>query len=125
MIREYFSDRRQEVLEHPSIIDLSFESTATDEDRGYWKAEVTFRDGSKLHLFEFVLIEDGEPGINKYRYHYQNEKENTIFRFDNAPHHKEVETFPNHKHEQEKIVSAARPEIKEVLDLVVEHINAQ
>lgn len=51
MIRGYFADRKQEILDNPSKVDLSFDSTATDEDRGFWKARITFRDGSRLHLF--------------------------------------------------------------------------
>jgi len=87
MIREYFSDRKQELWKHPSVIDLSFDSTITDEDKGFWKAKITFRDGSKLHLFEFVLIENNKTVINKYRYHYQDKDKNIIFRFDDAAHH--------------------------------------
>jgi len=123
MIREYFSDRKQELWKHPSVIDLSFDSTITDEDKGFWKAKITFRDGSKLHLFEFVLIENNKTVINKYRYHYQDKDKDMIFRFDDAAHHKEIETFPEHKHEKDEIVAAERPELDKVLDLVANHIS--
>lgn len=90
---------------------------------GFWKAEIIFRDGSSLHLFEFVLIGDDEAKVDKYRYHYQDGNDGLVFRFDDAAHHKEVETFPEHKHEENEVVAAERPEINEVFDLVTEHIS--
>lgn len=123
MIRDYFSDRKQETLDNPSVVDLSFDSTATDEDRGFWKAKITFRDGSSLHLFEFVLIRDEEAKVDKYRYHYQDRNDDLIFRFDDAAHHEDLETFPEHKHEENEVVPAERPEISEVFHLVTDHIS--
>lgn len=123
MIRDYFLDRKQEILDNPSVINLSFDSTATDEHRGFWKAKITFRDGSSLHLFEFVLIGDDEAKVDKYRYHYQNKENELVFRFDDAAHHKDVETFPEHKHKGDEVVDAERPEISKVFDLVTEHTS--
>ena len=37
------------------------------------------------------------------------ENQQMIFRYDNAPHHHDIETFPHHKHEREDI--KASPEL--------------
>jgi len=34
----------------------------------------------------------------KYRYHFMDGSDQLIFRYDNAPHHPEVATFPDHTH---------------------------
>ena len=70
MIREYFSRIRKQVFEHPSAVNINFDSTATDQDRGFWKAKITFRNGSELHLFEYITENNGF-NIKKYRYHFQ------------------------------------------------------
>ena len=33
-----------------------------------------------------------------YRFHYMDERNNLILRWDTAPHHKELKTFPHHVH---------------------------
>ncbi len=38
-----------------------------------------------------------------------------IFRYDNAPHHRDVHTFPHHKHELEDVKGASEPGLKDVL----------
>jgi len=46
-----------------------------------------------------------------------------IFRYDNTPHHPDVDTYPDHKHVGESVISAARPGIEKVLSEVKEHIK--
>ncbi len=39
-----------------------------------------------------------------------------IFRYDNAPHHPEIATFPHHKHASETIIPSSMPAIKDLLN---------
>ena len=58
------------------------------------KAEVVFIDKSRLFIRQVVL-----NGIMlKYAYHWQNQDEILIIRWDNAGHWPDVATFPHHKH---------------------------
>ena len=58
------------------------------------KAEVVFVDRSRLFIRQVVL-----NGIMlKYAYHWQNQDEMLIIRWDNAGHWPDVATFPHHKH---------------------------
>jgi hypothetical protein len=43
---------------------------------------------------EVVDIE--QAGKVKYRYQYMDEARNLLFRYDNAPHHAEIDSFPHH-----------------------------
>jgi hypothetical protein len=38
-----------------------------------------------------------------------------IFRYDNAPHHTEIKTFPHHKHEIEGVKASPEPTLDDVL----------
>ena len=38
------------------------------------------------------------------------------FRYDNAKHHPEIETYPHHKHTPEGIEPSKEPSIEDVLD---------
>jgi hypothetical protein len=45
-----------------------------------------------------------------YSYHYQDASGQLIFRYDDTPHHTEIDSFPHHKHiEQERNVVASEP----------------
>ncbi|MFH1907434.1 MAG: DUF6516 family protein [Chloroflexota bacterium] len=43
------------------------------------------------------------------------ENQALIFRYDNAPHHKEVKTFPHHKHFPEEVTTSQEPTLHTVL----------
>jgi len=45
-----------------------------------------------------------------------------IFRYDNVPHHSEIDIFPHHKHLQEKIVGSSHVDLKQVVEEVIENI---
>jgi hypothetical protein len=51
-----------------------------------------------------------------YAYHYPDKTEKVIFRYDMAPHHKEIKTFPHHKHlGSEEVIESLAPSLAEVL----------
>jgi hypothetical protein len=54
--------------------------------------------------------------VDKYRFHYRDQQGRMLFRYDNAPHHSDISSFPHHKHVPEKTIPAAMPSIKEVLN---------
>jgi len=78
------------------------------------------RDGTELHIFEYV-----DSGLHKidYSFHWQNKEKKLIKRWDNAPHHKEIETFPHHLHNGEAIMSSAEPTFVDVLKKIGDTIN--
>lgn len=39
-----------------------------------------------------------------------------VFRYDNAPHHPELPSYPNHKHIKNIVTSSALPSLKEILN---------
>jgi len=51
-----------------------------------------------LHVAEYVIIKQGKPIAIKYRYQLQTPDSKFTVRWDNAPHHKDIDSFPQHKH---------------------------
>ncbi|NCC52903.1 MAG: hypothetical protein EOM20_17055 [Spartobacteria bacterium] len=58
------------------------------------KARVEFTDDSTLAIRQVFL----SPRTFKYAYHWQDQYENLICRWDNAPHWQNLSTFPYYKH---------------------------
>ncbi len=82
----------------------------------YLKGQLLIIDFSILEIAIFALETSGIVLIDKYRFHYMNSKEQIIFRYDNAPHHPEISTFPHHKHLRGKIISSFVPSLKDILN---------
>jgi hypothetical protein len=43
------------------------------------------------------------------------ENQAMIFRYDNAPHHKSIQTFPHHKHTPGQVQASPEPTLHDVL----------
>lgn len=83
------------------------------------KIVVNLRDGSQL-----FLSEASTPRGFRYAYHWQDTEGRLIARWDNAPHHHTIETFPAHMHVGSKIEPATQPTVREVLEYLAQHFNA-
>lgn len=83
---------------------------------GLIRGDIYFFDGSRLHIGEFVNV---QQGIDRYMYayHYQRSDGSVIFRYDNTPHFPSLATFPDHKHEgdESNVVAATAPDLQAVL----------
>src|SRR5919108_4101736 len=96
-VAEYLRRIREIIDNAPYVLSRSLEF----EDRGgialVLRGKLVFDDFSELYAREYVLFL-GKAVKIAYSYHYQDEKANLIFRYDNAEHHPGVETYPHHKH---------------------------
>jgi len=76
--------------------------------------KIVFYNGSIMEFTESIT-----PDRFRYRYHYMDVDGNLIFRYDNVPHHREIATFPDHKHYPGKIVESDPKELKQVLEEII------
>ena len=58
-----------------------------------FKAKIHFIDNSVLFIREYLF-----QNKRKYSYHWQNQDNRLIIRWDNASHWRNIDTFPYHKH---------------------------
>lgn len=80
-----------------AVIQEPLTCLASDDYNGLVRCRVLFWDKSYLDLYEMVNTERGYPVKIHYAYTYVRGSQRT-FRYDNAPHHPEISTFPHHKH---------------------------
>ena len=79
------------------------------------EGKITFIDNSFLHFMEFIDC-SGTIKKYKYSYHYQGEDKKLIFRYDNAPHFREISTFPHHKHQgKHETIASKEPSLENIL----------
>jgi len=70
-------------------------------------------EGIRILVRLFVDVSLGYPVWLDYSFHVMQFDGTNVFRYDNAPHHREVVTFPHHKHvgADERVTACEQPSI--------------
>ena len=113
-LEEYFANISRLVQGLTGVDIERYEEQLLSATRGNLRLRLRFPDQALLEMSEAVLCTAGTPQWLSYRYHYQ-EASSFVLRYDNAPHHPEVITHPDHKHVGDDVVASAHPTIEQVL----------
>lgn len=121
-IAEYLTDVDDQLRELEGII-----SSCTIERRidvnlniGFIKGRIEFIDGSTLEFSEQL-----PTYRRKFRFHYMDAQHNLITRWDSAPHHRALNTFPFHQHTPQGIHDHPAITLLEALDGVAAKLAHQ
>ena len=111
----------------PEVVNVTIIREESETDKGLWRYRLTLKDGSFLEIFEFLQIASGQVEIIKYSFHWQTENRELIKRWDNAPHHPEISTYPHHVHDgsEDSVFPYLPVDIEEILRQISEHIKSQ
>jgi len=82
----------------------------------YLKGHLLIIDSSILEISIFATESRNTLSIDKYRLHYMNSAGQMLFRYDNAPHYPEIDSYPHHKHTTDKIIPSSMPSLKDILN---------
>jgi hypothetical protein len=120
-IAGYFEEIRA-LIKRLSRVEIErYEEHVLSSERGNLRIRARFFNNSLLEISEAIHGKQGTFIWLSYRYHYQNPDGSIIFRYDNTPHHPDVDTYPDHKHDGESVLRAKRPSIEKVLAEIEEH----
>ena len=77
-------------------------------------------DKSLLEIFEYFYILEDVVKVEKYSFHWQDAEGNLISRWDNAKHHPNIATYPNHVHKniEDKVYPHKAVDVKAILDII-------
>ena len=100
MIDRYLADVRAnlQALRHVIAHDTLTVERPEGISLAYLKGRVTFLDGSQLAIAEII-----GPSRRAYRFHYMDRGNRLIARWDSAPHHRHLTTFPFHLHTPNRV----------------------
>ncbi len=123
LISEYFQKIESQIADCIYIIETSLVKDKRSLHIGIIEGELFFTDESRLHFIEFINVKETIE-VYKYSYHYQDRNSDLIFRYDMAPHHREIKTFPHHKHiHSNNVIEAFSPAFAQVLDEICDLIG--
>jgi hypothetical protein len=89
---------------------------------GYLEGSVTFTNNARLIFFEFWRQTNTSLERDKYRYHLMDSQNQLVFCYDNAPHHPQIVTFPDHKHIPDGLLESAAPDFADVFEEAELHV---
>ena len=112
MIAEYFREVEFRLKNAEIIADKSVDLREFSATEGMLIGKLLFVDGSMLEFMEYLQ----EENRLKYRFHLMDKEGTMILRYDNAPHHKDVSSFPHHKHLPGNVAESVDKGIMDVLD---------
>jgi len=124
-IAEYFETIKDRLFIVSFVADFRIVKQVDRSNNGHLRARVTFTDNSQLEFSEF--IEQGaedEIRVVTYSYHWADENETLICRWDNTPHFPKLENAPHHLHRADgQVISGQAIDIFGVLDEIEKTIS--
>jgi hypothetical protein len=117
-VSDYFASIERGLRQNANISSIETPQAflISDDFNGLLRCRVHFWDDSFLDIYETVSTELGYPVRISYAYTYLRAGKRA-FRYDNAPHHPEVATFPHHKHigAEERLAPTDQPTLSQIL----------
>lgn len=89
-------------------------------ERANLRIRIRFAIRYLLAVSEAFVVVDNQIKYIDYRYHFQDEQNSLIFRYDSTPHFPKLPSFPHHKHLPDNVIACKKPYIAEVLKEVME-----
>ena len=116
-ITQYFEALQHALQQNRWVIHEELTLRQIDDAEGYIKGVLHLYGGYALHVAEYVILRAGRPERLKYRYQLLDRANQLLTRWDNAPHHPQIETHPFHKHTRNgEITTSPAMDIPAILD---------
>lgn len=112
----------QKYVDNGYILSFNFSVEARSNYIGFIQGSLEFLQGSRLFFRQYVDLQESIEKLS-YSFHYQDQENNLIFRYDNAQHKPDL-GYVEHKHIKDKIISSKIPDIEQViLEIINEYLD--
>lgn len=115
MLENFLADLKASLTVSPIVKDIEILDEFITSVSGFLDCRVHMIDGSELYISEYFTILDDKIKRDKYSYHLQKNDE-LIIRWDNAPHHRELSTFPFHVHKKDGVQESQEMTVNDILE---------
>ncbi len=103
------------VNEYSDLIESVESFSFSEEEKvSQLKAKLRLFDGTILWIREVRI----KGNLEAYSYYWLNSDEKLIIGWDNAPHHKDIASFPHHRHVGSRIESSQERNFKDALNFI-------
>lgn len=96
---DYLAHIKALIVVNPQVVHWTVVREEAQGDMGLFRYRLALRDGGLLEMFERFQVVGGRLEVAKYSFHWQGADGQLRRRWDNAAHHPEVPTHPDHVHD--------------------------
>ena len=120
-----YLERALHVLLTAGAVTLQDYATSSSDYESSLTATILFHNGNRLGVRLKARLHNDTPLLSDYSFHYMTADEDTIFRYDNARHHHDLEHFPHHKHEgaDERVIGCPQPSVGQIRDEIAAYLK--
>lgn len=123
MIDDYFQEIEDRINHSTIVIRSDLQKIKLDDFSGVIKGKVCFKIGI-LEFIEVIKVKNNPlQKKKKYKYHFMLNDNTFIFRYDNVSHHREIITFPHHKHIKNDTIESNEPNLLVILKEIKDYSN--
>lgn len=123
ILRDYFDEIEQLLLNCLNIYVEQFSAIILSPERANLRLRVRIELRYLLAVSEALTVVDDQVLHVDYRYHFQDDGNNLIFRYDSTPHFPDLSSFPHHKHLPDSVIACEKPDIAQVLQEAMEFLE--
>lgn len=116
ILKDYLNEIEEIITNLKNVYIEHYQEEFITSERVNLKIRLRFNQRYLLEINEAVIIYQDELKTLDYRYHFQNEYNKLIFRYDSTPHFPKLPSFPHHKHLSDDVIATPKPTIIEVLE---------
>ena len=123
MIEAYIQDIIQDLSISHVVASFRVLKTEIGEDDGYIRIKCNLLNGDIFEFAAYAILHKEKIHVETYSYHWQSFDGKLRKRWDNVPHHKNFDTFPNHLHLPDKVIRSGPRFLKEILTDIEKALN--
>ncbi|MBI5195268.1 MAG: hypothetical protein HZA10_02980 [Nitrospirae bacterium] len=126
-VKDYLNEILNILAVNPYVESQNISFEERPPNAAFLTGTLSFINDSKMYFKEFVVLKPDGVTTLKYGYSYLTKDDTLIFRYDNAldPRAKKLSTYPEHKHQQKKLVPATKPAFAEILSEISKMIEIE
>ena len=120
ILSDYLDRVEQAIQKCSNVYVERYEEEILTPKRANLRIRLRFNQTYLLEINEAIVVADNQLEFLDYRYHFQNEQNQLIFRYDSTPPFPALPNFPHHKHLPDDVIASDKPEITQVLREAIE-----
>jgi len=117
-VQDYFSDAKSQLAFSRIVKSFTVLSEFEKELEGYTRIKSVLVSGDLLEFFIYITQDEDKITVQKYSFHWQDHLGKLIRRWDNAPHHRDIETFPYHVHYPHFVDKSEAVDLNKILRII-------
>lgn len=124
-MNEYVQRVRAIIIQSTAVVRFTVVRETVEENVAVYRYRITINNGSLLEASERIEREQQYLLMTKYSFHWQDADGKLIARWDDAPHHPHLATFPYHVHDgsEENVQPHETVTLADVLRLIEERMH--